>query len=158
MFKMSSIDGYNLISVQKNWFKGNIYVDEKITIFPFQMAILEQFISAVIITSPAKKKLKFNFDIIIGSDMDGNEFSADFFVFLNGASVNNQDFFSTSFSALHWSLLSIFINISKLFDGLIDITPLATLDDEAKEAIDDYLDSLLPEELSPDGQKRETIN
>ncbi|MEK7072229.1 MAG: hypothetical protein AAB969_01520 [Patescibacteria group bacterium] len=155
MFKLITIDDYNFIPIQKRWFKGRIYVDKRTQIFPFQMAILDKFISEIVAKSSQAKKIKLDFHIMITGDTRGIEYSVDVFAFVDEIVIDNQNIFNNAFSAIHWALSDILSTISQLYEGLLSRIPIEDFDGEGVIIDDDY-EELLPGELEE--EKKETIH
>ena len=157
MLKLIKIENYNLIPVNQGWFNGKIYISKSARIAPWQLAILERFISEIISKSNKNKKVRLDFHVIITSDSDNVKFSADVFAFIDEMIVDDQNTFGNPFSALHWSIGNILSMIDKLSNGLLGRMPLAALEDSQPEIIIQGLTESLPGEISPE-EKKETIH
>lgn len=159
MLKLIDIEDYNLIPIQKKWFNGKIYVDKRTKIFPFQMDILEKFISEIVTRSSKAKKIKLDFHILVTSDPESIECSVDVFAFIDDMVIDDQNVFNNAFSAMHWGLSSILSTISKLCEGILGRIPIEDLDDEPEIIMEEYSDEPLPGELNGKKEERkETIN
>lgn len=154
MLKLITIDDYNFIPIQKSWFKGRIYVDKRNKIFPFQMAILDKFISEIVAKSAKARKIKLDFHIMVTGDPRGAESSVDVFAFVDEMVIDDQNSFNNAFSAIHWALSDILSTISQLYEGLLGRIPIETFDDEGVIVDDDY-EELLPGELTDNDQEEE---
>ena len=153
MMKLISLDDYNLIPINKSWFKGKIYVDKRARIVSWQLAILEKYISQVLFKTSRAKKIDFDFHIVVTGDSEGIEFSVDVIAFADDITIDSQNAFNNAFSAVHWALNDIFSTIAQIFVGTIDVIPAELLKSYDSEQL---VDSPLVEELPP--PKKETVN
>lgn len=157
MLKLLNIEDYHLIPIEKKWFKGKIYVDKRAKILPFQIDILERFISEIIDKSSKVKKIKLDFHILITSDPNGVEFSVDVFAFIDEMVVDDQNTFNNAFSSMHWGLSSILSTISQLCEGLLGRIPIEYLDDpQGHHQEIEYQQESIPGEFKP--EEKETIH
>lgn len=155
MMKLISLDNYTLIPIKKAWFGGRIYIDKRAKIAPWQLAILEKYISTVIAKTSRVKKIDFDFHIIVTGDSAGLEFSVDIIAFADGLTIDSQNSFNNAFSAVHWALNYLFYTVAQLFVGTIDIIPAELL---KNHTIEQTVDSALIGETPISSEKKETIN
>ena len=146
---------YNMIPIHKRWFCGSIYIDKRNKILPFQMVILERFISEIVAKSSQAKTIKLDFHIMVTGDPRGVESSVDVFAFIDEMVIDDQNSFNNAFSAIHWALSGILSPISQLYEGLLSRIPIEAFDEEGVIIDDDY-EELLPGELEE--EEKETIH
>lgn len=159
---LTNLDDYHLIIYSQKWFQGRAYLDKRRQIFPWQLVILEQFISGVVMKSVQAAGMSLNFHIIITGSKDESEFCVDLFAFINGMSLNSQNIFTNPFSALHWGLSTLFVTIYKLYPHIFKRLPLTESGAEWTEcgdvSDDDIItetDEPLPGELGGNGHDQE---
>lgn len=149
MLKILNIDDFQFIPIEKKWFKGKIYIDQRSKILPFQLTILEKFITEIIAKANKNQKIDLDFHIIISGDQKESDFAVDLFAFINGMVLNDQDVFNNAFSAAHWGLSSLFNTISQLYENLLGRIPMDFFEDDSGLGLAIYQE----EEI-----KKETIN
>lgn len=149
MLRILEMADFQFIPIENKWFKGKIYIDKRAQIFPFQIAILEKFITQIIAKSNKRQKITLDFHIIISGDQKDSDFSVDLFAFIDDLVIDDQDVFNNAFSAAHWGLSSLFNTISQLYDDLLGRIPMDFFEDDPR------LDLTMDQE---EVIKKETIN
>lgn len=159
MLKLIDIEDYRLVNINKAWFKGKIYIDKRAKIIPFQMVILERFISEVASKSYLNRKIKLDFHILITGDPENAEFSVDLFAFIDDVVIyDDQDVFNNPFSAMHWGINRIFCSLYKVYEQPADNNMPMPADNSLERAMGDPMDDLLPGEFVTKYEKQEKVH
>ncbi|NCN07349.1 hypothetical protein GW933_01510 [Candidatus Falkowbacteria bacterium] len=140
MLKIAQEADCQSILINNKWFQGEIHIDNRATIFPFQLIILNEFIDQIIAQANEVTGINLNFNIVISGDPKESNFAVDLFAFLDGIVINDQNIFNNPFSAIHWGLSTIVTTMSQLYDGLLNQLPTDFFEQELNYEAMEYIE------------------